>query len=313
MLNAMLYESPSFVFSNKTCKGLNQPFLSTNREREMRGVTDDDVEERGVELGLSLGANKSQNRTPTARRGPACRILTAKDFPVSIAGSSRASRASPSPSQSSSVSSSSVRATDADSGTDVVVGSTSPETGSGSVNPSSSQTVVGWPPIKAFRMNSLFNLSKEEPANSTPKKANRKGHSVSCSNGQSLAEDQEKSRLNSGCLFVKVNMDGDPIGRKVDLHSHGSYESLAVSLELMFWGTTTSSTSYMKGSRLLDNSSEFVLTYKDKDGDWLLVGDVPWSMFLDTAKRLRIMRNSDASMLPLRFQQSDMHGAHEQS
>lgn len=27
---------------------------------------------------------------------------------------------------------------------------------------------------------------------------------------------------------------------------------------------------------LLDGSSEFVLTYKDKDGDWMLVGDVPW-------------------------------------
>jgi auxin-responsive protein IAA len=24
------------------------------------------------------------------------------------------------------------------------------------------------------------------------------------------------------------------------------------------------------------NGSEFVLTYEDKDGDWMLVGDVPW-------------------------------------
>lgn len=28
--------------------------------------------------------------------------------------------------------------------------------------------------------------------------------------------------------------------------------------------------------KLLDSSSEFVLTYEDKDGDWMLVGDVPW-------------------------------------
>jgi hypothetical protein len=110
-------------------------------EGDMRGASDDDVEERGVELGLSLGANKNNNRNAApARRGPACRILTAKDFPDSIAGRSRASRASPSPtpSRSSSVSSSSVRAVDADSGTDVVVGSTPPETGSGSANPSGS-------------------------------------------------------------------------------------------------------------------------------------------------------------------------------
>lgn len=26
----------------------------------------------------------------------------------------------------------------------------------------------------------------------------------------------------------------------------------------------------------LDGSSEFVLTYEDKEGDWMLVGDVPW-------------------------------------
>lgn len=31
-------------------------------------------------------------------------------------------------------------------------------------------------------------------------------------------------------------------------------------------------------SRLTDllNGSEYVLTYEDKDGDWMLVGDVPW-------------------------------------
>lgn len=31
-------------------------------------------------------------------------------------------------------------------------------------------------------------------------------------------------------------------------------------------------------SRLMDllNGSEYVLTYEDKDADWMLVGDVPW-------------------------------------
>src|SRR5436189_251893 len=32
----------------------------------------------------------------------------------------------------------------------------------------------------------------------------------------------------------------------------------------------------MKASKLLDGSSDFALTYEDKDGDWMLVGDVPW-------------------------------------
>lgn len=33
-------------------------------------------------------------------------------------------------------------------------------------------------------------------------------------------------------------------------------------------------------STLLDGSSKFVLTYEDKDGDWMLVGDVPWGYVL---------------------------------
>lgn len=43
--------------------------------------------------------------------------------------------------------------------------------------------------------------------------------------------------------FVKVNMDGIPIGRKVDLSAHSSYETLAQTLEDMFDESTTSVTS----------------------------------------------------------------------
>ncbi|KAI7741334.1 hypothetical protein M8C21_029239, partial [Ambrosia artemisiifolia] len=42
------------------------------------------------------------------------------------------------------------------------------------------------------------------------------------------------------------------------------------------------------------HGSECVLTYEDKDGDWMLVGDVPWEMFIDSCKRLRIMKGSEA-------------------
>ncbi|MCL7033691.1 hypothetical protein MKW94_015939, partial [Papaver nudicaule] len=46
--------------------------------------------------------------------------------------------------------------------------------------------------------------------------------------------------------------------------------------------------------RDLLNGSEDVLTYEDKDGDWMLVGDVPWEMFIESCKRLRIMKSTDA-------------------
>lgn len=39
--------------------------------------------------------------------------------------------------------------------------------------------------------------------------------------------------------FVKVNMDGIPIGRKIDLNAHGCYESLVQTLEDMFYQPTT--------------------------------------------------------------------------
>ncbi|KAJ3693114.1 hypothetical protein LUZ60_012209 [Juncus effusus] len=230
--------------------------------QQRKGRRDDELE-----LGLSLGAQNKLNKTWGGQQS--CRILTAKDF------------AGPSPSDSSSVSSSS----DAESGPSPP----DPRRASPQTNQSNSQVVVGWPPVKALRMSSLFNLSKPDGSSSDKKPTTNQ--SSSSTNGG-------KRRSSSTSFFVKVNMDGDPIGRKVDLSSHGSYEGLALSLELMFNAPTSDGEN---GSKLLDNSSDFVLTYKDKDGDWLLVGDVPWNMFLDTVKRLRIMRNSNANQLASRF------------
>lgn len=99
--------------------------------------------------------------------------------------------------------------------------------------------VVGWPPIRAYRMNSLVNQSKENTSahatiTSTHKKAsqniknNKTGERICCK------EIEKKGRSSVNSLFVKVNLDGDPIGRKVDLSSYPSYETLALALEAMF-------------------------------------------------------------------------------
>ncbi|XP_010240807.1 PREDICTED: auxin-responsive protein IAA4-like isoform X2 [Nelumbo nucifera] len=77
-------------------------------------------------------------------------------------------------------------------------------------------------------------------------------------------------------LFVKVYMEGIPIGRKLDLFAHNNYDSLVRTLSQMFRTT------------ILCN--DHVLTYEDKEGDWMMVGDVPWEMFLTTVKRLKITR-----------------------
>jgi len=102
--------------------------------------------------------------------------------------------------------------------------------------------------------------------------------------------------------FVKVSMDGAPYLRKVDLKMYRSYQELYMALEKMFSSFTIGNSQGMNGrdfmneSKLMDllNGSEYVPTYEDKDGDWMLVGDVPWEMFVESCKRLRIMKGSEA-------------------
>ena len=52
--------------------------------------------------------------------------------------------------------------------------------------------------------------------------------------GSKCKSNPEDKVLVKSSLFVKVNMDGVAIGRKVDLNAHPSYESLARTLEDMF-------------------------------------------------------------------------------
>ncbi|XP_060969114.1 auxin-responsive protein IAA32-like isoform X1 [Cannabis sativa] len=71
-------------------------------------------------------------------------------------------------------------------------------------------------------------------------------------------------------VYVKVNMDGVIVGRKVCILDHGSYSSLALQLEDMFGRQTVS------GLRLFQDRSEFTLFYKDRYENWRSVGDIPW-------------------------------------
>ncbi|KAI5649352.1 hypothetical protein M9H77_35357 [Catharanthus roseus] len=149
------------------------------------------------------------------------------------------------------------------------------------VKPPAKAQVVGWPPVRAFRKNIMAQK------NNTEVEAGEKGSSSS----------------SSSVAFVKVSMDGAPYLRKVDLKIYKSYQELADALAKMFssftmgnYGTQQGMIDFMNESKLMDllNSSEYVPTYEDKDGDWMLVGDVPWEMFVDSCKRLRIMKGSEA-------------------
>ena len=103
---------------------------------------------------------------------------------------------------------------------------------------------MGWPPIRTYRMNSLVNQAKSpatEGFNSLIGKS--KSNNTMVGKGTNSGSDKnngsakEKGHLRSS-LFVKVNMDGIPIGRKVDLSAHSCYETLLQTLEDMFHTST---------------------------------------------------------------------------
>ncbi|KAL0354623.1 UNVERIFIED_CONTAM: Auxin-responsive protein IAA26 [Sesamum radiatum] len=136
--------------------------------------------------------------------------------------------------------------------------------------------VVGWPPIRSFRKNIATGSSSKLASESSNAAADK----VS---GPKPAENSPRT------LFVKINMDGIPIGRKVDLKAYNSYEKLACAVDELFRGLVAAQSEVCAGGNkdddegkgkviggLLDGSGEYTLVYEDNEGDRMLVGDVPW-------------------------------------
>ncbi|CAK8573999.1 unnamed protein product [Lathyrus sativus] len=103
---------------------------------------------------------------------------------------------------------------------------------------------------------------------------------------ENFDEEIEGVQINERWAYVKVNMDGVSIGRKICVLDHGGYSSLAIQLEDMFGSHSVS------GIRLFQSGSEYSLFYKDREDNWRAVGDVPWKEFVECVKRLRIARKN---------------------
>ncbi|KAL6607743.1 hypothetical protein ACP70R_040806 [Stipagrostis hirtigluma subsp. patula] len=78
--------------------------------------------------------------------------------------------------------------------------------------------------------------------------------------------------------FVKVAVAGAPYQRKVDLEAYAGYEQLLTALQDKFTSHFAVRRVGNEEMKLVDvvSGTEYVPTYEDKDGDWMLVGDVPW-------------------------------------
>ncbi|KAM7258491.1 hypothetical protein ACFE04_014232 [Oxalis oulophora] len=148
--------------------------------------------------------------------------------------------------------------------------------------PPAKAQVVGWPPVRSYRKN-MLSTTAQKSSNNT--------------------EETSPEKLGSGAAaLVKVSMDGAPYLRKVDLKMYKSYQELSDAMANMFSSFTIGKCGaqgmkdFMNESKLIDvlNGSDYVPTYEDKDGDWMLIGDVPWEMFVGSCKRLRIMKGTEA-------------------
>ncbi|XP_015081643.1 auxin-responsive protein IAA29-like [Solanum pennellii] len=80
--------------------------------------------------------------------------------------------------------------------------------------------------------------------------------------------------------YVKVKMEGVGIARKIDLSLFHSYNKLTDTLISMF-------------GKSKEIGDVYKLTYQDKEGDWLLAGDVPWRTFVGSVQRLKLIRDED--------------------
>lgn len=86
--------------------------------------------------------------------------------------------------------------------------------------------IVGWPPIRSFR--------KKLASTSKP----------SIEQQNDGTEDVNKIENSNKGLFVKINMDGIPIGRKVDLNAYDNYEELSLAVDNLFRGLLSGINSY---------------------------------------------------------------------
>ncbi|KAI3671552.1 hypothetical protein L1987_87291 [Smallanthus sonchifolius] len=119
-------------------------------------------------------------------------------------------------------------------------------------SPPSKEQLVGWPPVRSY----------------------------------------QKNMTKSDCKYVKVAVDGAPYLRKLDLELYSGYQQFLSAFEDLF--SCFAIKNVVNEMKLVDpvNGMEYVPTYEDKDGDWMLVGDVPWKMFVESCKRIRLMKNS---------------------
>ncbi|XP_073029111.1 auxin response factor 18-like [Primulina eburnea] len=103
----------------------------------------------------------------------------------------------------------------------------------------------------------------------------------------SLGDNQGKlSYSSSSRTRIKVQMQGIPVGRGIDLSAFEGYDDLLTTLENMF---------EIKGE--LRHRSRWEVVYTDIEGDRMLVGDDPWLEFRKIAKKICIYSSEEVKKM----------------
>ncbi|XP_019150507.1 PREDICTED: auxin-responsive protein IAA20-like isoform X2 [Ipomoea nil] len=123
--------------------------------------------------------------------------------------------------------------------------------------------VVGWPPINSVRRK-LYHQQRHRCCEVNVENGGGGGH---------------RRRLNNS-VFVKVKMEGVGIARKIDLTAHHSYQTLTNTLIAMF-------------GRSEEEVEAYKLTYEDKEGVWVVAGDVAWRTFIQSVHRLKVVKKRE--------------------
>ncbi|KAJ8753233.1 hypothetical protein K2173_017841 [Erythroxylum novogranatense] len=119
------------------------------------------------------------------------------------------------------------------------------------------EAIVAWPPIKLRRKKFYHSQSKNNRTEGNG--------CIDCRRGSSSSK------------YVKVKMEGEAIGRKINL-------SLYCSL------TTTKQALFRMFDIRHEKWSSYEIVFQDADGDWLIAEDVPWRSFLSSVRRLKLVK-----------------------
>lgn len=85
--------------------------------------------------------------------------------------------------------------------------------------------MVGWPPVCSFRKN----LGNQNQSNSVMS-SEANPEKIKVANDEKVNNELQERPT----MFVKVNMEGCTVGRKIDLKLHNGYDSLSRALQKMF-------------------------------------------------------------------------------